>query len=233
MDYFLQMSAFEDWVEYHSLTAAEELLWYRLMAVNSKFGWSEWFFISNRQLMLKAHIDSESKFIRARNKLKRLELIDFIKANKGEPTRYKMFRLYGRDDCKFTAKCAETSIAEVAEQFEKKAVPRGADGTVKLVSRGEAEKVRYAEFVFMTEKEYNSLLGDERLGSADAVRRCIDILDNYKGSSGKRYKSDYRTILSWVVDRYLGEKDIRSVVKGQDMVPVKKSKKDEQKARYL
>jgi hypothetical protein len=30
----------------------------------------------------------------------------------------------------------------------------------------------------------------------------INILSNYKGSTGKKYKSDYRTILNWVVDRY-------------------------------
>jgi len=36
----------------------------------------------------------------------------------------------------------------------------------------------------------------------DGAKRCIEILDNYKGSHGKKYKSDYRTILNWVVQRY-------------------------------
>ena len=30
----------------------------------------------------------------------------------------------------------------------------------------------------------------------------IEILDNYKGSKGKKYRSDYRAILNWVVNRY-------------------------------
>ena len=30
--------------------------------------------------------------------------------------------------------------------------------------------------------------------------KAIEKLDNYKGATGKRYKSDYRAILSWVVD---------------------------------
>ena len=30
----------------------------------------------------------------------------------------------------------------------------------------------------------------------------IDILNNYKGSKGKRYKSDYLTIRGWVKDKY-------------------------------
>ena len=35
----------------------------------------------------------------------------------------------------------------------------------------------------------------------DFTNQCITILDNYKGANGKRYKSDYRAILNWVVDK--------------------------------
>ena len=60
-------------------------------------------------------------------------------------------------------------------------------------------KIKYAEFVSMTEAEYQKLV--EMYGER-AVREMINILDNYKGAKGKRYKSDYRAILSWVVKRY-------------------------------
>jgi hypothetical protein len=63
-------------------------------------------------------------------------------------------------------------------------------------------KVRYAEFVSMTNGEYSSLVAE--LGEAGA-KRCIEILDNYKGANGKRYSSDYRAILNWVVKRYREE----------------------------
>lgn len=62
-----------------------------------------------------------------------------------------------------------------------------------------ADKTQYAEFVTMTEREYSSLC--ERVGERGA-KRCIEILDNYKGASGKKYASDYRAILSWVIARY-------------------------------
>lgn len=62
-----------------------------------------------------------------------------------------------------------------------------------------AKKYKYAEFVTLTRDEYASLC--ERF-SEDATKRMIEILDNYKGSKGKKYKSDYRAILNWVVDRY-------------------------------
>ena len=60
-------------------------------------------------------------------------------------------------------------------------------------------KVKYAEFVSMTNDEYSSLVA--RLGSEERARRCIEIIDNYKGANGKKYKSDYRAILNWVITR--------------------------------
>ncbi len=61
------------------------------------------------------------------------------------------------------------------------------------------EKLKFAEFVSMTNEEYSSLVTE--LGE-QGVKRCIEILDNYKGQSGKTYKSDYRAIKNWVITRY-------------------------------
>jgi hypothetical protein len=60
-------------------------------------------------------------------------------------------------------------------------------------------KTQYAEFVSMTEAEYSALV--TKLGEAGA-ERCVELLDNYKGANGKKYASDYRAILNWVVKRY-------------------------------
>lgn len=59
-------------------------------------------------------------------------------------------------------------------------------------------KIDFAEFVSLTQEEYEKLVsahGEER------AKRMIEILNNYKGSSGKKYKSDYLAILNWVVKR--------------------------------
>ena len=50
----------------------------------------------------------------------------------------------------------------------------------------------------MTEEEYKKLV--EQHGE-ESVRKMINVLDNYKGAHGKKYKSDYRAILTWVVDK--------------------------------
>lgn len=67
-----------------------------------------------------------------------------------------------------------------------------------------SSKKKYAEFVHMTTDEYNSLI--EKVGEHGA-NRCVEILDNYKGANGKKYKSDYRAILNWVISRYKEEKN--------------------------
>ena len=58
-------------------------------------------------------------------------------------------------------------------------------------------KIKYSDFVSMTESEHLKLVIE--YGEKN-VSTFIATLDNYKGSSGKKYKEDYRAILSWVVD---------------------------------
>lgn len=59
-------------------------------------------------------------------------------------------------------------------------------------------KIKYAEYVSMERTEYETLCKQYGKACAD---KAIEELDNYKGSSGKSYKSDYRAILSWVIDK--------------------------------
>lgn len=60
------------------------------------------------------------------------------------------------------------------------------------------ETVRMAEFVHLTEAEYQKLCAEYGKQAADLMVKELDL---YKGSKGKAYKDDYRAILSWVVDR--------------------------------
>jgi hypothetical protein len=74
----------------------------------------------------------------------------------------------------------------------------------KNVKKETVPKIKFAEFVSMTEDEHRKLI--EKYGLKDTAR-MIEILDNYKGSKGKTYKSDYRAILNWVVGRLEEEKE--------------------------
>lgn len=80
---------------------------------------------------------------------------------------------------------------------------KGGPAPKKRASKPKIEKTQFAEFVSMTNDEYASLVA--KLGE-QGTKRCIEILDNYKGSKGAKYESDYRTILNWVVKRYEEER---------------------------
>lgn len=94
-----------------------------------------------------------------------------------------------------------TDLETVAEQSEvtvDKGTRNKVQGTRNKV-QGKEEKNSFAEFVTMTQEEYDKLL--IRFGDEFRVLRAIEILNNYKGSSGKSYKSDYLAMLSWVEKR--------------------------------
>lgn len=70
----------------------------------------------------------------------------------------------------------------------------------KVNKKSKPIKLKYAEFVSLTEVEHNKLVSDFGI---DFVTDCIDVLNSYKGSSGKTYKSDYMTMTKngWVYKR--------------------------------
>ena len=65
-----------------------------------------------------------------------------------------------------------------------------------------AQKIAYAEHVTMLEKEYDKLVSQH---GKVVTGKMIDILDAYKGSTGKSYVNDYQAIRSWVIKRYYKE----------------------------
>ena len=76
------------------------------------------------------------------------------------------------------------------------------ENEIKEKEKKEEKKREYAENVKLTDAEYEKLTNE---WGRQGTTRLIAILDNYKGSTGKKYKSDYKTILNWVTERYLKE----------------------------
>ena len=61
-------------------------------------------------------------------------------------------------------------------------------------NRGE-NKDKFKDYVLLTKDEYKKLTDKY---SASIINNKIDDLNNYLGSTGKKYKSHYHTILSWL-----------------------------------
>lgn len=61
-------------------------------------------------------------------------------------------------------------------------------------------KIKFRDLVELTQEEYNSLLAKNGL---ELLNLMLDALDAYKGSSGKKYDSDFHTMKQggWVVSR--------------------------------
>lgn len=66
------------------------------------------------------------------------------------------------------------------------------------------EKQSYAEYVLLTEAEYQKLVD---MFDEFWALRMIDKLNWYKGSSGRQYDSDYCAIRSWVVGAIINSKE--------------------------
>lgn len=83
----------------------------------------------------------------------------------------------------------------------------------------QSEKVQFAENVSMTNAEYEKLVSTY---GEDNVRLMIEKLDNYKGATGRKYKSDYRAILNWVADEVM-KKSKGSAYKPQEYLTMSKN----------
>jgi len=76
-------------------------------------------------------------------------------------------------------------------------------------------KIIYAENVTMKPEEHAKLITDN--GEA-ITAACIAKLSNYKGAHNKKYASDYRAILSWVLDEVKAKLPLAIVPRKREVV---------------
>lgn len=90
MSYIELINAFEKWLETNYLPNLAQLLWYKLVALFNKAGWSEWIAVDNHRLMALLGIKREATFISYRDKLIEAGLFEYQKGKKGSPNKYKI-----------------------------------------------------------------------------------------------------------------------------------------------
>lgn len=83
MTYIDLINSFELWLETNYLPNDAQLLWYKLIALFNKAGWSEWIIVDNQRLMGKMQIKREATFIKIRDKLIENNLFEFKKRQEG------------------------------------------------------------------------------------------------------------------------------------------------------
>lgn len=90
MTYIDLINAFEKWLETNYLQSSSQLLWYKLIALFNKCGWSEWVTVDNHRLMSMMQMNSEKTLIRCRDKLIENKLFEYRKGTKSKPNQYKI-----------------------------------------------------------------------------------------------------------------------------------------------
>ncbi len=97
MNYILEIKAFEQWLETHYLPIPPQLLWYKIMYLCNRSGWSEWVTVDNLRLMAAMQMSREATLIKARGELIKAGLIEYQKGKKGSPNRYRIISLVGKN----------------------------------------------------------------------------------------------------------------------------------------
>ena len=90
MTYIDLINAFEKWLETKYMQSSSQLLWYKLIALFNKCGWSEWITVDNHRLMSMMQMNSEKTLIRCRDKLIENKLFEYEKGTKSKPNKYKI-----------------------------------------------------------------------------------------------------------------------------------------------
>jgi hypothetical protein len=90
MSYIDLINAFERWLETNYLPISSQLLWYKLISLFNRCGWSEWVTVDNQRLMSIMQIKNEKTFIKCRDSLIEAGLFEYKKGKKGSPNQYKI-----------------------------------------------------------------------------------------------------------------------------------------------
>lgn len=121
MNYLAEIVAFESWLENGGYLAyGVQTVWYRLMWLNNKCGWQEWFQVDNQRLMVATQIRNEKTLIRYRDRLIEAGLLEYRKGKKGSPNQYRIIPL------------SKNTVNNTVETTVKRTVKEGVKRTVEV-----------------------------------------------------------------------------------------------------
>ena len=205
VNYIREINAFYNELEIKPLSSSAIALWHALLHLNNRCGWKDSFSVPVGTLSLKSGL-SDRSVLNARNELKTKGYLVFQSREGNRSAVYQLTRL--------SAKFADNVSDNLSHNLSDNVSDNPSDNLSILDKHKQnktktknnkppvSHKKQFAEFVTMTDAEYQKLV--ELYGEAFA-QRCIEVLNNYKGASGKKYKSDYMAILNWVVERVAKE----------------------------
>lgn len=227
MNYMQEIKAFYDWLITNPIPADAQALWHALMHINNKCAWQEEFTVANTTLLSILGF-SRQQLDRMRNVLIQTGRIEYKKRDGRQAGIYKINKFVSHNVIQPVTQVETQMETQPVTQVETQTGHNC--GTLNKLNINETkldcinnppiipptakrrkrekpeqdkpEKIKFAEFVAMTNDEYEKLLATY---GKENTQRMIEVLDNYKGANGKKYASDYRAILNWVVNRVMEE----------------------------
>lgn len=198
MNYLKEILTFENWLDYNSeINKSDIRLWYTLMFTANRFNWKE-FSIPISALMFKSKL-SKNDVYRARNKLKQIGLIDFKERSGNQCAIYKINSCISVFETQAGTQndIGIDTVNDAANNTSLNANVVNINKTRNInINKKEIYKEKFGEFgnVFLSNEEFEKL--KSKFGAE--AENYIEKLSSYIASSGKKYKSHYATILSWI-----------------------------------
>ncbi len=144
MNYLSEILAFEQWLETHYLPVPVQLLWYKLMYLCNRSGWSGWMTVDNLRLMAAMQMRREATLIKARDELIKAGLIEYRKGRKGSPNSYHIIpfaeRNTFRSGAESVVKEKNTFKNAVQNRVQKEAYPAAENGAQKAAEGADIYK---------------------------------------------------------------------------------------------
>lgn len=212
VNYLAEIIAFERWLETNYLPIPSQLLWYKLMSIFNRSGWSEWVVIENLKLMAAMQMGREATLINVRNELIKAGLITYQKGKKGSPNRYKMiYFTFKREVQSEVQREVQSEVYPVVQEAvesadiykQNKTETKEKDTNVSKKSNPVKHRMGEYGHVTLSDEEFQKLKKEY----GDLAQEAIKYLDEYVEMKGYKHKSSYLAIRKWVIDAVKEQKE--------------------------
>lgn len=198
INYIKQINGFWAWRRMNTLSHAQVDLYFAVLDCVNRYHWEKYVSIPNTTLISMCGT-SKSELLRNRKYLQKMNLIRYYPGQAGRAGHYSVVSLedqgWYRNETDFSPDCSpgfSTGFSPDCSPLIKK----------EKETEKETEKIYYKPCVSLLQSEYDALCQEYRKERAD---KMIEVLNWYKESTGREYRSDYAAIKSWAADRVLAD----------------------------
>ncbi len=204
INYIKQINGFWAWRRMNALSHAQVDLYFAVLDCVNRYHWDKYVSIPNATLISMCG-SSKSELLRNRKYLQKMNLIRYYPGQAGRAGHYSVVSLedqgWFRNEPDFSPDFSPGFSTDFSTDCSTDFSPL-IKKEKETETEKETEKIYYKPCVSLLQSEYDALCQEYRKERAD---KMIEVLNWYKESMGKEYRSDYAAIKSWAADRVLAD----------------------------